>query len=233
MNECNEVRMMTNSSQVCQANNPQYNFQYMDLATKSNITVNEYYCKKQIDYQYQRNKKMDDIAYDLSLLENRYCYAQKVKEGKLAHCEVVEIDEKGEIQIVSKNMTIQTKPRLAANFKFEDVITYISVESDEKIIQLLLKIEIATEKIESVFLDLKKLTKNRYIEKKLLSVGAVVYGSSESKRREYMKMIVAALVRRSTQRIMVPIKNGWYRNADTIEFFDGQWTWEELVKNAE
>lgn len=233
MNDWNEAGMMANSSQVLQENNLQYNLAFTDQATKSNIAISEYCCKKQIDLNYQRIKKIDDIAYDQRLLENRYRHAQRVREGKLAHCEVVEINEKGDIQIVSKNLTIPTRPRLVANFKCEDVITYIRAESDEKIVQLLLKIDSAADKNESIFLALKELTKNRYIERKLLSVDATVYGSSEAKRKEYKKMIVEKLVSRSTKTIVVPMKRGWYRTADTIEFFDGEWTWEELAKNAE
>lgn len=233
MNSRNEMEMAAKLPQVGQGNYSQTRICPTDLAVKSNIVLNEYYNKNCIDLEYQRNKRMLDIAYDCRLLENRYCHAQKVKEGKLAHCEVVEINNNGEIQIVSKNMTIPSKPRLVVNFKYEDAITYISTDSNEKIVQLLLKLDVTTEKRESVFLALKDLTKNRYIEKKFLNVGVSVYGSSESKKREYMKMIVAYLICKSTQTVMVPMKRGWYRNADRIEFFDGQWTWEELVKNAE
>lgn len=232
MNGWDEENIIENLPGLNQGNDFQYGWKYMDWTVTSYIGMQEYYNKKRIDLMYQQVKKSDDIAYKQMLMENQYLHGQRVKEGKLAHCEVVKINEKGEIQIVSKKMTIPVEPRLVANFKCKDITMYIGLESEEKIVQLLLEIENDIEKKEFVFLDMKKIAKSGYIERKFSGVGAEVYASSAAKKKEYTRMIVTKFICRCTQTVVVPNKKGWYRNADNIDFFDGQWTWEELVKNA-
>ena len=83
-----------------------------------------------------------------------------------------------------------------------------------------------------VFLNPEKCEKKGYIEKKLLAVGAVIYANSIAKKNEYAKMIIAYIIRKCTKTIELPDIRGWYVVDDDMQFFDGLWTWEEVVGNA-
>ena len=160
-------------------------------------------------------------------------HSQQVKEASLASCEVVDVNEKGEICIKTENLAIEAKPRTATNFRCTDVISYLHVtNSQEKVIQLRLELDTSSRNEVFVFLNPEKCEKKGYIEKKLLAVGAVIYANSIAKKNEYAKMIIAYIIRKCTKTIELPDIRGWYVVDGNMQFFDGLWTWEELVRNA-
>ena len=90
---------------------------------------------------------------------------------------------------------------------------------------------IGTEETE-VFLDLRKCEKGGYIDKKLEAAGAVIFAKSESKKKEYARMIIACIVQNCTQTITAPKNRGWYRVKDTLRFYDEENTWKAVVEYA-
>ena len=146
---------------------------------------------------------------------------------------MVEVSENGTIHIVTKHTQMKAQPRQAANFKFADAMIYMNADNpQEKVVRLCLELDINPGNKVIVFLDPEKCMKNGYIEKKLLAVGAVIYGNSVAKKREYAQLIMAYIIRNVTRTISVPEKRGWYKVGDTINFFAGKWTWKDVKKNA-
>lgn len=214
--------------------NPQCDPAVVRAWENSNSKVWEHNAKNASDEQYQKNIKEIDLEHKIQMLQMEELHSQKVKEASLARCEVVDVNEKGEIYIRTENLTIESKPRTAANFRCTDVISYLHVtDSQEKVIQLRLELDTSDRDEVFVFLDPEKCEKKGYIEKKLLAVGAVIYANSVAKKNEYAKMIIAYIIRKCTKTIKLPDHRGWYPvGKDTIGFFDGKWTWKDVVKNA-
>ena len=215
------------------AYNPQFDPVVVRAWENSNSKAWEHDAKNASDVQYQKNIKEIDLNYKAHMLRIEELHSQQVKEASLASCEVVDVNEKGEICIKTENLAIEAKPRTATNFRCTDVISYLHVtNSQEKVIQLRLELDTSSRNEVFVFLNPEKCEKKGYIEKKLLAVGAVIYANSIAKKNEYAKMIIAYIIRKCTKTIELPDIRGWYVVDGNMQFFDGLWTWEELVRNA-
>ncbi len=187
---------------------------------------------KEIDLEYRKKVNREEVKHKLDVLGIDGIHDELVREAHLAQCEVAVVDESGEIHIVTQNLSFEAKPRTATNFKCTEVIIYVNVANlQERVLQLSLKLETAGVEEKLVFIDLSKCGKKRFIAEKLMRVGAVIYGSTTAKAEEYAQMIIAYMIRNCNKTIMVPNKRGWYKTeSGSLEFFDGKWTWEDVVR---
>ena len=64
------------------------------------------------------------------------------------------------------------------------------------------------------------------------TVGAVIFAKSESKKKEYARMIIACLVQNCTHTITAPKNRGWYRVTDELKFYESEYTWKAVVEYA-
>lgn len=200
---------------------------------ESNIRVQEDAAKKKNSLAVKQEEVRIEVNKKSALLDLEEHHAVMVAERRLARCEVVEVSENGTIHIVTKNTQVEAQPRQATNFKSADAMIYTNADNpQEKVVRLCLELDINPGNKVIVFLDPEKCMKNGYIEKKLLAVGAVIYGNSAAKKREYAQLIMAYIIRNATKTISVPEKRGWYKIGDTINFFAGKWTWKDVKKNA-
>ena len=209
--------------------------QYVDQWYKAGFSTWEHSINKATDREYHREIKNMDLEFREKQWEQEDNRDQRRQEDALARCEVAEIDANGEVHIKTENLTIESSPRRGTNFRCVDTKIYVNAANPyEKIMRLSLKLTtgtIGTEETE-VFLDLRKCEKGGYIDKKLEAAGAVIYAKSESKKKEYARMIIACIVQNCTQTITAPKNRGWYRVKDTLRFYDEENTWKAVVEYA-
>lgn len=213
----------------------QFTPRYADQWYKAGFSTWEHSINKATDREYHREIKNMDLEFREKQWEQEDNRDQRRQEDALARCEVAEIDANGEVHIKTENLTIESSPRRGTNFRCVDTKIYVNAANPyEKIMRLSLKLTtgtIGTEETE-VFLDLRKCEKGGYIDKKLEAVGAVIYAKSESKKKEYARMIIACIVQNCTQTITAPKNRGWYRVKDTLRFYDEENTWKAVVEYA-
>lgn len=207
--------------------------QMTQMYQEMDIRLREDAGRKQNSAMAKYNEACIEVNKKSEILKLEEQHAVMAAEQRLARCEVVEVSENGTIHIVTKNTQMKAQPRQAANFKSADAVIYTNADNpQEKVVELCLELDINPGNKVIVFLDPEKCMKNGYIEKKLLAVGAVIYGNSAAKKREYAQLIMAYIIRNVTKTISVPEKRGWYKVDDTINFFAGKWTWKDVKKNA-
>lgn len=199
----------------------------------ANLRIYEDGAKKYNALELQKQKNQLELNKQYGILEVKEIHAAYAEENRLAKCEVVEIEENGEIHIVSKNMQIETKPRKATNFKPIQTVTFINADNpEEKIFFIKAELDNTRKTIVHIFLNPAKYDRPRYIKKKLASSGIDIRGRNEAKKQEYAQMIVTRLMRDCEKSVWIPKRRGWYQHKDSLQFFEGTWTWKELIKNA-
>ena len=207
--------------------------QMAQMCQEMDIRLREDAGRKRNSAAAKYNEACIEVNKKSAILKLEEQHAEMAAERRLARCEVVEVSENGTIHIVTKNTQVEAQPRQATNFKCVDAVLYTNVDNpQEKVVQLSLELDTNLGNKVLVFLDPEKCMKNGYIEKKLLAVGAAIYGNSAAKKREYAQLIMAYIIRNATKTISVPEKRGWYKIGDTINFFAGKWTWKDVKKNA-
>ena len=190
---------------------------------------------KATDREYHREIKNMDLEFREKQWEQEDNRDQRRLENSLARCEVAEIDVNGEIHIKTENSTIESSPRRGTNFRRVDTKIYVNAANPhEKIMRLSLKLTTGTSSTEEteVFLDLRKCEKGGYVDRKLQTVGAVIFAKSESKKKEYARIIIACLVENCTHTITAPKNRGWYRVTDELKFYESEYTWKAVVEYA-
>lgn len=229
-----QSNQITNNQGNCMYN-PWSDPRFIEMYNKAQINIGEHNANKAMDDFYKRKSREEDLIYQDELMKKKEAHAEKLQESSLARCEVAEIDKNGEIHIKTENLTIESSPRRGTNFRCVDTKIYVNAANPhEKIMRLSLKLTtgtIGTEETE-VFLDLRKCEKGGYIDKKLEAAGAVIYAKSESKKKEYARMIIACLVQNCTHTITAPKNRGWYRVTDELKFYESEYTWKAVVEYA-
>lgn len=212
--------------------NPWDDPEFVKLYNKTGIGVAEHSTNKATDDFYHIQSRKTDLCYQEELMKLKAINEEKLYENRLARCEVAELDQRGEIHIRTRNLTIEAKPRMVTNFRCIDTIIYINADDpQEKALMVSLDVGLAGTKKTFVFFDLKKCGNGKYIIDKFFSVGAEINACSEAKKKEYSKKILTCIVQNCKKTIVVPKRRGWYKTEkDILEFFDGKWTWEDVVR---
>lgn len=201
---------------------------------KKQMDIEQNAVNKSTDMQFLKEKEQLKLNSMCAMLEVKELHARRAEEERLARCEVVEITEDGRIHIQTKNTMVDTKPRNVTNFKYNNAVVYANVDNpQERIIKILFKMDTVGEEERFIFLNLAKYEKNTYIEKKFLTIGADIYASSKARMKDYVKKIVAYIVRNCKEIKEIPQKRGWYKYQDSISFYDEEETWTEVMKYAE
>ena len=201
---------------------------------KKQMDIEQNAVNKSTDMQFLKEKEQLKLNSMYAMLAAKELHARRAEEERLARCEVVEITEDGRIHIQTKNTMVDTKPRNVTNFKYINAVVYVNVDNpQERIIKIFFKMDTVGEEERFIFLNLAKCEKNTYIEKKLLTIGADIYASSKARMKDYVKKIVAYIVRNCKEIKEIPQKRGWYKYQDSIRFYDEEETWTEVMKYAE
>lgn len=200
---------------------------------ESQIRLNEDFIKKNNELQFLDEKNKRQLYHEYDLLEVKARHQEREEEERLARYEEVKMGSDGSLCIVTKSRTLEASPRPIVNFRLVEVISYINADNSEEMIWYIsIVVQKRVNKEEHIFLDPEKCDKSGYIQKKFLAVGGSFWVKSEAKKKEYCKMVVEFMIQFSTKTIQVPEKRGWYVVDGNMQFFDGLWTWEELVRNA-
>ena len=201
---------------------------------KKQMDIEQNAVNKSTDMQFLKEKEQLKLNSMCAMLEVKELHARRAEEERLARCEVVEITEDGRIHIQTKNTMVDTKPRKVTKFTDNNAVVYANVDNpQERIIKILFKMDTVGEEERFIFLNLAKYEKNTYIEKKFLTIGADIYASSKARMKDYVKKIVAYIVRNCKEIKEIPQKRGWYKYQDSISFYDEEETWTEVMKYAE
>ena len=177
---------------------------------KKQMDIEQNAVNKSTDMQFLKEKEQLKLNSMCAMLEVKELHARRAEEERLARCEVVEITEDGRIHIQTKNTMVDTKPRNVTNFKYNNAVVYANVDNpQERIIKILFKMDTVGEEERFIFLNLAKYEKNTYIEKKFLTIGADIYASSKARMKDYVKKIVAYIVRNCKEIKEIPQKRGW------------------------
>lgn len=174
---------------------------------------------------FQRN------AQKLSFQRDKAILKEAERERIRSQCEMVSVDENGNVSVQTQNLQYAVPKRKVVNFVHPEIIKLCRISNAEE--RLYLFHFDLQEEIRSVLLWPDKCGSPTYLLKKISAEGGYVMGNTLAKRKEYVIQLLTLLIGRSKERFYLPDRRGWYLDENgKIQFFEGRWTWEEAVKCA-
>lgn len=157
---------------------------------------------------------------------------EAASEAKKSQYDDLVFDDEGRPLIVTRNLSIESKPRYLTNFTQPEIIKVMkAAETSPKYFVLFF---ILNGQKECVFLSESKSQSATYLLRKLRSAGAVITAPSEAREKQYVFILLGHLIRYSTKIRIVPDRQGWFIDDGKILFCkEGELTWpkvEDLAK---
>ena len=137
----------------------------------------EYYQKKQMDYEYELAKANMLNAARMDLAVKKVQLQEYRRAVRKAEYEKMTITQDGDLKIQTKNAIVELQERKLANFCFKEIFCLIN--SDGETGFFLLSLQSGERKMQ-VVLDESKIGKYTYIKRKLHEVGARFYSKKKS-----------------------------------------------------
>ena len=183
--------------------------------------------------------KIQEEAAKMDLRNQKKLYLEQQKmllkeaerERKKAQCEVVSIDQNGNVLVETKNLQIAQSKRLVTNFTNpEIIILYRIMNPEEK--RYLLCFDLIGE-THYTMLCPEKCGNPTYLRKKTIASGGYVMGNNIAKQKEYLTQLIALLISQVKDKHYLADDRGWYLDEKgKLKFFNKKWTWKEAVKCA-
>ncbi|HIV38418.1 MAG TPA: hypothetical protein H9747_05380 [Candidatus Blautia stercorigallinarum] len=170
-----------------------------------------------------RNQKKLYLAQQKMLLK------EAERERKKAQCEVVCVDQNGEVFVETKNLQIAQSRRLVTNFTHPKIIILCRIMNQEENIYLF-EFDL-NEEIHYAMLCPEKCGSPTYLRKKIAASGGYVMGNTPAKQKEYLAQLITLLISHAKEKIYLPDDRGWYLDENgKLKFFNGRWTWKEAFE---
>ena len=178
------------------------------------------------DYKQERR-----FQRQISYLQQKSFLAEEERERKKAQCDLLSIDDGGNIRVQTTNLRINVDERRVANFSNPEISIFERLENaEEKIYLFNCNIQ---EDVRYTMLDYTKCGSPTYILKKWTSIGAEIFAATLAVKKQYALQLVTLLIQNAERREKLPDRRGWYETENgEIRFFQGRWTWEEALKCA-
>ncbi len=167
----------------------------------------------------------------LYLEQQKMLLKEAERERKKAQCEVVCVDQNGEVFVETKNLQIAQSRRLVTNFTHPKIIILCRIMNQEENIYLF-EFDL-NEEIRYAMLCPEKCGSPTYLRKKIAASGGYVMGNTPAKQKEYLAQLITILISKAKEKKYLPDCRGWYLDENRkLGFFCGRWTWEEALECA-
>lgn len=175
---------------------------------------------------------LDDYNLLVNNLQQKSLLAEEERERKKSQCDLLSVDESGNIRIQTTNLRINANARKVANFTNPEITILERLENEmEKL--YLFNCNMSDDDLRYAMLDYTKCGSPTYVLKKWAAIGAEILAPTLAVKKQYALQLLALLIHNSNRRIKLPDRRGWYVDEnDEIKFFQERWTWEEALRCA-
>lgn len=175
---------------------------------------------------YKNNGRLQRQAV---CLHQKSLAAEEERERKKAQCDLLAIDESGNIQVQTMNLRITAYARKVTNFSQPQIIVFERLGKEEPKINVFFCCIQNEDRF--VMLDSRRCGNPTYVLKKWASIGAEIFAPTLATKKQYAMQLMALLLQARDTPSKLPDRRGWYKNENgEIHFFVGQWTWEEAME---
>lgn len=161
--------------------------------------------------------------------EMRSLQKEKEEERKKSIHDELQILENGKIQIITRNLRIETSPRDVTNMTSPSLTVLKRAKDDtEQVFRIDCWVEKEKKK---VFLDPKSVGNGKYLIGKFVEIGVVFYLPTTSQKKFIVQFIALLLEYRRSERWLPDIE-GWMRKMDGKYIFidEEEETWKYVKK---
>lgn len=178
------------------------------------------------DYKQERR-----LQRNISYLQQKFIIAEEERERKKSQCDLLSIDESGNIRVETTNLRIDANARKIANFTHPEITILERLENETEKVYLFSCNML--DDLRYAMFDYTKCGSPTYILKKWAAIGAEIFAPTLAMKKVYALQMLTLLLQKSNIRIQLPDRRGWYTDKNgKIQFFEGRWTWEEALKCA-
>lgn len=191
------------------------------LCAEKNIEIGAAVTKE----AYLNDVRVDLLRRKVELRE----YRKEMAKGN--HLEI-SIGKNGELEAHIQNAFIKVPTRKVTNFRFADCYNLKSSSGEEGIMLLLLYSEDG--RLLQIFLNLKKMGRMQYFEKKITEAGGVILANTRKERENILVSFWVEICGRSKGTVEIPIREGWISgHKPKYQFVErGEVLWAEIIKLA-
>lgn len=134
----------------------------------------------------------------LYLEQQKMLLKEAERERKKAQCEVVCVDQNGEVFVETKNLQIAQSRRLVTNFTHPKIIILCRIMNQEENIYLF-EFDL-NEEIRYAMLCPEKCGSPTYLRKKIAASGGYVMGNTPAKQKEYLAQLITILISKAKEK---------------------------------
>ncbi len=165
----------------------------------------------------------------LQFLQQKSFLAEEECERKKSQCDLLSIDESGNIRIQTTNLRIDANARKVVNFTHPEITILERMENETEKIYLFTCNMV--DDLRYAMFDYTKCGSPTYVLKKWAAIGAEIFAPTLAVKKQYALQLLALLIHNANRRKKLPDRRGWYVDEnDEIKFFQGRWTWEEALR---
>lgn len=174
-------------------------------------------------------KQEHRLQRKLQFMQQKSLMAEEERERKKSQCDLLSIDESGIIRVQTTNLRINADARRVANFSHPEILVFERLKNDaEKIYLFCCNIQ---GDIRYALFDYTKCGSPTYIIKKIAAIGAEIFAPTLAEKKKYVLQLVTLLIQNAERREKLPDRRGWYTDENgELHFFQGRWTWEEVLE---
>lgn len=195
------------------------------------VNFNEHLALSQIRAAENDYKQERRLQRNLSYLQQKAFLSEEERERKKSQCDLLSIDDGGNIRVQTTNLRIDANARRVANFSHPEILIFERLENEEEKVYLFCCNIQKDEKY--TMLDYTKCGSPTYIIKKFATIGAEIFAPTLAVKKQYALQLVTLLIQNAERREKLPDCRGWYETeCGEIRFFQRRWTWEEALKCA-
>lgn len=146
-----------------------------------------------------------------------------------AQTEVITISEQGVVEVQTQDLRININPRVVTNFFFPEITIFRRLKNPTQ--EIYMFSADYSEQIRFVFLEPQKCGSGTYLMRRLAKIGCQIFAPTQALRKSYATQVMSLLILQRKNDFAVPDRREWYLDeSGEIKFFNGKWTWEELVE---
>lgn len=176
-------------------------------------------------------KKMNAEKIAIEAMKQKMVLKEQYAEKKRALVEVLEVDNSGEVVLITKNVSFDSIPRKVTNLKTPKIMIYRSLSDPEIEYAYMLYGKIAERNV-NIWLSPKKIAKGNYLEGKLLNAGVIFEIQKQNRLKQILSIFIGKLIDQCEGELFLPDMPGWYQEPNgRINFIrEGGLTWSRVKK---
>lgn len=164
----------------------------------------------------------------LQFLQQKSFLAEEDRERKKSQCDLLSIDESGNIRVQTTNLRIDANARKVANFTQPEITILERLENETEKIYLFTCNML--DDLRYAMFDCTKCGSPTYVLKKWAAIGVEIFAPTLAVKKKYALQLMTLLIHNANRREKLPDRRGWYIDENgKLQFFQGRWTWEEAL----